>query len=138
MTVKSASIAFALGLTLAVLSGSMSRALDAGGGDGLRPTAERPNPVHRPSKGSDCVISKPAFKRYGSAGVLVIELQNACETRQKCTIDAYVVGSRGPMQGQGTLILAPKSDGASAGQSYTMKIRSAADLASVSHQCKSM
>jgi hypothetical protein len=66
----------------------------------------------------------------------VIELQNACEVRLKCIVEADVVGSRGPAQGQGTIILAPKSQGGAAAKADALKVKSMGGMANISHSCK--
>ena len=139
MTVKSASIAIGLALVLAGGVASVASAQSADGPDSQRPPADQQAPADQQTQQKpDCVKSNTDFKQNGKAATFVIELQNSCEMRLKCTVDAYVVGARGPAQGHATLILAPKSKGAAATKAYVMKVKSAGGMANVSHACKAI
>jgi hypothetical protein len=65
-----------------------------------------------------------------------IMLTNKCEQRLKCAVFAYQVGSKGPSQGHGTLVLAPKSAGAKATQVFELKIKSMGGMGAWSRECK--
>jgi hypothetical protein len=135
VSVKTASIAIALVLGFAVLPASLASAQSASDEAGQKPPVDQAAPAEQQEK-PKCVASKTDWKQNGKAVAFVIELQNSCEVRLKCTVEAYVVGSRGPAQGQGTLILAPKSKGAASTRSYALKVKSAGGMANVSHSCK--
>ena len=62
------------------------------------------------------------MSRLGKGG-LSIELTNSCEQRMKCRVFAYITSAKGAAQGRGTIVLAPKSRGAAAKNSYAMKAR---------------
>ena len=127
--------ALAIGLTFHLASTVQAQE----GPSGQQPPAEQQAPSDpTPAKKPDCVSSKTGFKTSGKAASFVIELQNACEMRLKCTVDAYVVGARGPAAGHATLILAPKLKGATASKSYALKVKSAGGMAIVSHTCKAI
>lgn len=85
-----------------------------------------------------CVISNTAWKEKGKAVSFEIELQNVCGQRLKCTVDAFVIGSRGQAKGHGTLILAAGSKGQPTRNAYAMKVKSAGGMANISHSCKSI
>ncbi|MGH6739874.1 MAG: hypothetical protein ACREDY_12745 [Bradyrhizobium sp.] len=134
MSVKSARIALAL--SLAVFPVPLASAQGASD-EGQKPPVEQPKPdEQKPPEQPKCVTSKTDWKQHGKAVTFVIELQNSCEVRLKCIVEAYVVGSRGPAQGQGTLILSPKSKGNGAIKSFALKVKSMGGTANVSHRCK--
>ena len=65
-----------------------------------------------------------------------ITLTNKCEQRLKCAVFAYQVGSKGPSQGHGTLVLAPKSKGEAATQVYELRIKSMGGMGAWSRECR--
>jgi hypothetical protein len=120
---------------LLLASGGISTALaeDSAGDDGQKPPAEQPAP-EKPK----CVTSNTNFKEKGKAAIFEVELQNTCDMRLKCTIDAFVTGSRGQAQGHGTTILAAAPKGQTTRNAYAMKVKSAGGIANVSYSCKSL
>jgi hypothetical protein len=122
VTFKSASRA--LGIAVVLASGGFFGAVaqDVAIPDGQQQQAEpqvSAEQLEKPQEAPKCVTSNTAWKENGKAVVFEIELQNTCDVRLKCTVDAFVIGSRGQAQGHGTLILAraPK------GQTTAMPIR---------------
>jgi hypothetical protein len=91
----------------------------------------------KPPKKPDCVSSDSGFKD-GKPPTFVIELRNVCEKRVRCTVDAYVVGARGPLQGRARLILPPGSKDQATRKAYVMKVKSAGGMANVSYSCKAI
>jgi hypothetical protein len=83
-----------------------------------------------------CIEQNGGFQTQGKVDSFVFTLQNKCEQRLKCTIDAYVTTAKGPASGHGTLIIAPKSHGEAAKNSFAMKVKAAGGTAQVSHDCK--
>jgi hypothetical protein len=83
-----------------------------------------------------CLAETGDYVSHGNAVTYVIGLENKCDKRLKCTIDAYVVGAKGPASGPAILILGAASSGAGAKKSYAMKVRSAGGTAQVSRDCK--
>jgi hypothetical protein len=83
-----------------------------------------------------CIDETGDYQTRGNAVTFVIGLANKCDKRLKCTIDAYVVGAKGPSSGHATLILGAISSGAAAKQSYAMKVKMAGGTAQVSRQCR--
>ena len=133
MIFKSASAA--VGLALLLTNGGFfgAWAQDATVPDGQQPPADQQAP-EKPK----CVTSNTAWKEKGKAATFEIELQNICDVRLKCSVDAFVIGSRGQAQGHGTLILAPAPKGQATRNVYVMKVKSAGGMANVSHSCKSI
>ena len=134
------STASAVGFIL-ILAGSTlfgASAQDATTPDGQQPPAEQKAADQKPPEKPKCVTSNTAFKEKGNAATLEIELENACDERLKCTVDAFVTGARGQAQGHGTLILAAAPKGQTTRKVYVMKIKSAGGMANVSHSCKSI
>ena len=72
---------------------------------------------------AQCIEENDTFELRGKQPALVIALENKCETRMKCRVFAYVTSAKGVAQGQGTLRLAPKSQGAAAKKSYVMRVK---------------
>ena len=107
--------------------------------DGQKPPAEPPAQAEpQPAEQPKCVTSKTEWKQNGKAMTFEIELHNVCELRLKCTIEAFVMGSRGTAQGQGTVLLAPKSKGGAATKPYALNVKSLGGMANVSHSCKAI
>jgi hypothetical protein len=102
------------------------------------PPAAQTTPV--PDSGTTgqgtCIDETGDYQTHGDAVTFVIGLSNKCDKRLKCTIDAYVVGAKGPSSGHATLILGATSSGAAAKQSYAMKVKMAGGTAQVSRQCR--
>ena len=102
------------------------------------PSAAPTTPVPDPGTTGQaaCIDETGDYQTHGNAVTFVIGLANKCDKRLKCTIDAYVVGAKGPSSGHTTLILDATSSGAAAKQSYAMKVKMAGGTAQVSRQCR--
>jgi hypothetical protein len=122
-------------LTLLLTSGGSFNALaqDAAADEGQKPPSEQAAP-EKPK----CVTSDTTWKEKGKAVMFEVQLQNTCDMRLKCTVDAFVTGSRGQAQGHGTIILAAAPKGQTTRNVYAMKVKSAGGMANVSHSCKSL
>jgi hypothetical protein len=83
-----------------------------------------------------CIEENGDFQTQGKVSSFVFTLQNKCEKRLKCTIDADVTTAKGPASGHGTLIVEPKSHGDAAKNSFSMKVKAAGGTAQVSRDCK--
>ena len=83
-----------------------------------------------------CLAETGDYVTHGNSVTYVIGLENKCDKRMKCTIDAYVVGAKGPASGHTTMILGAASSGAAAKKSYPMKVKAAGGTAQVSRDCK--
>jgi hypothetical protein len=107
---------------------------------GTAPSAAQTTPVPVPDPGTTgqaaCIDETGDYQTRGNAVTFVIGLSNKCDKRLKCTIDAYVVGAKGPSSGHATLILGATSSGAAAKQAYAMKVKMAGGTAQVSRQCR--
>jgi hypothetical protein len=133
VTFKPTWAAAALALLLASGGGFAALAQDAAAGDGQTPPSEQAAP-EKPK----CVISDTAWKEKGKAVMFEVQLQNTCDMRLKCTVDAFVTGSRGQAQGHGTIILAAAPKGQTTRNVYAMTVKSVGGMANVSHSCKSL
>ena len=103
---------------------------------GTPPAAEQnPAPDAGTTGQASCIEETGDYQSHGGAVTFVIGLANKCDKRLKCTIDAYVVGAKGPSSGHTILILGATSSGAAAKQSYAMKVKMAGGTAQVSRQC---
>jgi hypothetical protein len=83
-----------------------------------------------------CLAETGDYVTQGNRVAYVIGIENKCDKRMKCTIDAYVVGAKGPASAHTTMILGAASSGAAAKKSYTMNVKAAGGTAQVSRDCK--
>ena len=83
-----------------------------------------------------CLAETGDYVTHGNRVTYLIGLENKCDKRMKCTIDAYVVGAKGPASAHTTMILGTASSGAAAKKSYPMKVKAAGGTAQVSRDCK--
>lgn len=81
-----------------------------------------------------CIVEDAGF-REGKPPTFKYSLRNSCETRVRCTVSAYIVNSHGPMKGQGTLILEPKSKGAGSYKEWSLKLKEPGGMANASRKC---
>jgi hypothetical protein len=132
VTFKSASITLVL-LVTSALFGALAQ--NAPIPDGQQAPVEQQTPDKANEK-PKCVTSNTAFKAKGTAATYEIELQNTCDIRLKCTIDAFVIGARGQAQGHGTVILAAAPKGQTTRKAFVMAVKSMGGMANVSHSCK--
>jgi hypothetical protein len=85
---------------------------------------------------SKCIDENDHYKMRGKQPTLVIELAHRCEQRLKCRVFAYVTSAKGAAQGRGTIVLAPKSQGAAAKMSYAMKVKMIGGSSQSARECK--
>jgi hypothetical protein len=83
-----------------------------------------------------CLQETGDYVTHGKAITYVIGLSNTCGKRIKCTIDAYVVGAKGPAAGHTTVTLGAQSSGTAAAKTYAMKVKAAGGTAQVSRDCR--
>jgi len=83
-----------------------------------------------------CIEETGDYETHGRVITFVIGLQNKCDKRLRCRIDAYVVGAKGPSSAQTIMILGAKSSGASAKKIYAMPVKAAGGTAQVSRECR--
>lgn len=102
------------------------------------PSATQKTPVPDPGTTGQtaCIDETGDYQTHGGVVTFVIGLSNKCDKRLKCTIDAYVIGAKGPSSGHATLILGAISSGAAAKQSYAMRVKMAGGTAEVSRLCR--
>jgi len=106
-------------------------------GTAAPPAADKnPEPDPGTTGQAACIDETGDYKTHGHAVTFVIGLSNKCDKRLKCTIDAYVVGAKGPSSGHATLIIGATSSGTAAKQTYAMKVKMAGGTAQVSRQCR--
>jgi hypothetical protein len=87
-------------------------------------------------KPARCTSEQSGFRAQNGINVYYVEVTSACEKRQRCIINAYVVGSRGGKTGQGTLVLGKASPGQEARKTWTMRTAENGGMASMSWSCK--
>jgi hypothetical protein len=103
--------------------------------DGQRPATEQ-KPAEPKKEEPKCVANQTDFKQVGGKPVFEVALENSCDVRLKCTIDIYVLGAKGPVQGQTTLVLDPAAKGQTTRKVHAFKVKSAGGMANMSQQCK--
>jgi hypothetical protein len=97
------------------------------------PQAAAPDAAKDPQS---CLTETGDYVSHSSGVSYLIGVENKCDKRIKCTIDAYVVGAKGPASAHITMILGAASSGAGAKKSYAMKVKAAGGIAQVSRDCK--
>jgi hypothetical protein len=149
VTFRSTSTALGLAVTL-IMSGGVggSRAQDETASSHQKPAAEQQAPAdqsaaekpqaEKSEEKVTCVTSNTAWREKGKSTTFEIELQNICDMKLKCTVDAFVTGARGQAQGHGTVVLAAAPKGQPTRNVYAMKVKSAGGMANISHSCKSI
>ncbi len=86
-----------------------------------------PEPPPKPDAGAtaqtNCIDEEDHYRMDGKKPVFFIALTNKCEARLRCKVFANVSSARGSALGHSTLVLAPKSRGAAAKQTFTMRVK---------------
>jgi hypothetical protein len=139
------------GVAVVLCAGIASAALAQTGpapADQVQPSASPPNtppaaqqnplPAAAPDASDiqSCLAETGDYVTHGKAITYVIGIANSCGKRIKCTIDAYVVGAKGPASGHTVMILGAASSGAAAKKTYAMKVKAAGGTAQVSRDCQ--
>ena len=83
-----------------------------------------------------CTSEQSGFRAQNGVNTFYVEVTSACAMRQRCTINAYVVGSRGGKTGQGTLTLGKASPGQETKKTWTMRTAENGGMANMSWSCK--
>jgi hypothetical protein len=101
-------------------------------------SGQEPPPVADPGTTGQlkCISEDDHYVRLGKGVGFRIELTNLCEQRIKCKVFAYITSAKGPAQGRGTIVLAPKSRGAAAKNSYTMKAKMNGGSSQSTRECR--
>ena len=136
------------GLALALCIGLASAALAQSNSPPAEPQPSAPPPGTPPDAQANptaapaapdvqsCLQESGDYVTHGRAIAYVIGLSNTCGKRIKCTIDAYVVGAKGPASGHTIMILGAQASGAAAAKTYAMKVKASGGTAQVSRDCK--
>lgn len=135
MNFKPAVTAVWLALALAA-SGGFAVAAEEGDGQVPPPEQSAPAEQQKPPEKPKCVTSNAGFKEKDKRATFEVELINSCDMRLKCTVDAFVIGAKGQVQGHGTLILGSAAKGQTTSKTYVLKVKSSGGMANVSHNCK--
>lgn len=101
---------------------------------GQTPPSEPAQSAQKPEE-PKCVTDKSGFRQQDGKASFVVELTNGCQSRLKCTVNAYIVNAYGPVKGHGTLILGPKANGPGTVKSYVIKLKEPNGSANVSYKC---
>ncbi len=87
---------------------------------------------------ASCIDENDHYARNGKQPMFVIELTNKCEQRITCKVFAYITSAKGTAQGRGTIVLAAKSAGAAAKNSYTFQARMNGGNSQSTRECKAI
>lgn len=85
---------------------------------------------------SNCISDSGGFKQINDTPVYTIELANKCEQRLKCEVYVYIVSAKGPVHGHASMILAPKSRGARAKDTYVLKVKMLGGITQSTRECR--
>jgi hypothetical protein len=100
------------------------------------PDGQLPPPEQaEPQKPKQCVSHEPGFWTHKGVHTFKVALTNSCERRQRCTVNVYLVTSRGPQQERATLTLAKASRGKAAQKDYVIRTPENGGSAQVSMKC---
>jgi hypothetical protein len=82
-----------------------------------------------------CVADTAQFKAEDKHAFFIVALENKCEQRVKCEVSANIKTARGKRHGHATLVLGPRSAGADAKKSYSVRVKVAGGMAQVEREC---
>jgi hypothetical protein len=100
------------------------------------PDGELPPPAQaEPEKPKPCVTDQTGFRTHNGVHSFKVALTNACEQRQRCIVNVYLVTSRGPQKGQATLTLDKAARGQTTHKDYVIRIPENGGSAQVSRSC---
>lgn len=142
MSIRSSLSAAGLAVILAGAFCSQALAVKPKIPDGQKPPAgqqDEQKPAEQKAEKKEepkCVTNQTAFKQVGDKPVFEVVLENSCATRIKCKVNVYVLGAKGPSQGQSTLVLGPAAKGQTTRKVYALKVKSAGGMANMSQECK--
>ena len=127
-----ATAALILGGCLAANAGTVSQTLSA-----PDPGQEPPPVADKGTTGQlKCISEDDHYVSLGKGVGFRIELTNQCEQRIACKVFVYIASAKGPSQGRGTIVLAPKSKGAAAKGAYTMKAKMNGGSSQSTRECR--
>jgi hypothetical protein len=116
----------------ALILGGVSAAAQA-----QTPLAEPPPKADAGTTGQlKCISEEDNYVRLGKGAGFRVELTNQCEQRIRCKVFVYITSAKGPAQGHGTIVLAPKSQGAAAKNSYTMRAKMNGGSSQSARECR--
>jgi len=84
----------------------------------------------------ECIDEHDGYKAAGKTPNFVIELENKCDVRMTCRVYAYVTSPKGTALGHGTLVLAPKSAGAAAKKTFSMRVKMLSGNSQSTRECR--
>jgi hypothetical protein len=100
------------------------------------PAEAAPAPEPGATPQGNCITENDDYKMSGTTPIFVIALENKCEQRLTCKVYVNVSSAKGSAQGHATMVLGPKSSGAAAKKSYTIKVKMMGGVSQSSRECK--
>jgi hypothetical protein len=97
---------------------------------------QTPTPEPGTTGQESCIGQTEGYETHGRVVTYVITLSNKCDKRMRCEVFAYLTSAKGPALGHGVLRLGPKSSGANATRTYTMRTRMAGGSAQLARECR--
>jgi hypothetical protein len=115
-------------------------ALILGGLAGVASAQTAPEPAPKADAGTTiqaaCIDENDHYKRNGKQPMFVVEFENKCEQRMRCKVFVYITSAKGATQGRGTIVLAAKSGGAAAKDSYAIKVKMIGGNSQSTRECR--
>jgi hypothetical protein len=85
-----------------------------------------------------CIDENDGYEMRDKQPTFVITLKNKCEQKLSCKLYANISSAKGSANGHATLVLGPKSSGAAAKKSYTIKVKMIGGMSQSSRECKAI
>ena len=83
-----------------------------------------------------CIEEYDGYKMRGRQPIFEVALVNKCDQRIRCKVFVYITSAKGAAQGRGTIVLAPKSRGAAAKGSFTMRAKMNGGSSQSARECR--
>ena len=122
------------GLVMAAACIAVASSAHAAEDSGQVPPPESKQAEQKPEE-PKCITDKSGFFGQDGRATFIVELTNVCQSRMKCTINAYIVNAFGPTKAQGTVVVDRKGNNASATTPYVIKLKAPNGSATVSYKC---
>jgi hypothetical protein len=84
----------------------------------------------------ECISENDGYEMRGKQPTFVVTLENKCEQRMTCKVFTNISSAKGSATGHTTMLLGPKSSGAAAKKSYTIKVKMMGGMSQSSRECK--
>ncbi len=134
------SISVAALLLCGFIAAASAQNAPASGQEPPAASGQTPPPTAEPgatAQGS-CIDENDGYEMRGDQPTFVISLENKCEQKLSCKLYANISSAKGTANGHTTMVLGPKSSGAAAKKSYTIKVKMMGGMSQSSRECKAI